>query len=58
MKTAVSGEDAEGHLVDNQALVDFARHHGFHPFCALMLSCSRPQATARRAGCEAPGDPL
>ena len=31
MKTAVSGEDAEGHIVYNRALVDFARHHGYHP---------------------------
>jgi transposase len=31
MKTAVLGEDAEGHIVYNRALVDFARHHGFHP---------------------------
>jgi transposase len=31
MKTAVSGEDAEGHIVYNRALVDFARHHVFHP---------------------------
>jgi transposase len=31
MKTAVTGEDAEGHIVYNRALVEFARHHGFHP---------------------------
>ena len=31
MKTAVTGEDAEGHIVYNRALVDFARHYGFHP---------------------------
>lgn len=31
MKTAVTGEDAEGSIVYNRALVDFARHHGFHP---------------------------
>ena len=31
MKTAVTGEDAEGHIVYNRALVDFARHHGYHP---------------------------
>jgi transposase len=31
MKTAVLGEDAEGHIVYNRALVDFARHRGFHP---------------------------
>jgi transposase len=30
MKTAVTGE-AEGHIVYNRALIDFARHHGFHP---------------------------
>lgn len=29
MKTAVIGE-AEGHIVYNRALIDFARHHGFH----------------------------
>jgi transposase len=31
MKTAVTGQDAEGHIVYNRALVDFARHHGYHP---------------------------
>jgi transposase len=31
MKTAVLGEGAGGHIVYNRALVDFARHHGFHP---------------------------
>jgi transposase len=31
MKTAVTGEDTLGHIVYNRALVDFARHHGFHP---------------------------
>jgi transposase len=31
MKTAVSGEDAQGHIVYNRALVDFARHHGYYP---------------------------
>ena len=31
MKTAVLGEDAGGHIIYNRALVDFARHHGFHP---------------------------
>lgn len=31
MKTAVTGEDGQGHIVYNRALVDFARHHGFHP---------------------------
>jgi transposase len=31
MKTAVTGEDAEGHIVYNRTLVDFARHHGYHP---------------------------
>jgi transposase len=31
MKTAVTGEDDQGHIVYNRALVDFARHHGFHP---------------------------
>jgi transposase len=31
MKTAVLGDDAAGHIVYNRALVDFARHHGFHP---------------------------
>ena len=31
MKTAVSGEDAQGHIVYNRALVDFARHHGYPP---------------------------
>jgi len=31
MKTAVTGEDDQGHIVYNRALVEFARHHGFHP---------------------------
>jgi transposase len=31
VRTAVLGEDAEGHIVYNRALVDFACHHGFHP---------------------------
>jgi transposase len=31
MKTAVTGKDDEGHIVYNRALIDFARHHGFHP---------------------------
>jgi transposase len=31
MKSAVTGEDAEGHIVYNRRLVDFARHHGYHP---------------------------
>jgi transposase len=31
MKTAVTGEDDQGHIVYNRALVDFARHHGFQP---------------------------
>ena len=35
MKTAVSGEDAQGHIVYNRALVDFARHHGYYPEALL-----------------------
>jgi Integrase core domain len=31
MKTAVLNENAAGHIVYNRALVDFARHHGYHP---------------------------
>ena len=31
MKTAVTGQDPEGHIVYNRTLVDFARHHGYHP---------------------------
>ena len=31
MKTAVIGEDAEGGIVYNRALVDSARHYGFQP---------------------------
>jgi transposase len=31
MKTAVIGEDAEGLVVYNRALVDLARHYGFQP---------------------------
>ncbi|MFQ5974331.1 MAG: IS21 family transposase [Alphaproteobacteria bacterium] len=31
MKTAVIGVDAEGAIVYNRALLDLARHYGFHP---------------------------
>ena len=31
MKTAVIGEDAEGLVIYNRALVDLARHYGFQP---------------------------
>ncbi len=31
MKTAVTGEDSEGQVIYNPALLDFARHYGFHP---------------------------
>jgi len=31
MKTAVIGEDDQAHIVYNRALIDFARHYGFHP---------------------------
>jgi transposase len=31
MKTAVLGEDEQRHVVYNRALLDLARHHGFHP---------------------------
>jgi transposase len=31
MKTAVTGEDAQGHIVYNRTLVEFARHHSYHP---------------------------
>jgi transposase len=31
MKTAVTGDGAEGHVVYNRKLVDFARHYGFQP---------------------------
>jgi transposase len=31
MKTAVTGEDDQGHIVYNRALIDFAGHYGFHP---------------------------
>ena len=31
MKTAVIGEAAEGGIVYNRTLLDFARHYGFHP---------------------------
>jgi transposase len=31
MKTAVIGEDAEGLVIYNRALLDLARHYGFHP---------------------------
>jgi transposase len=31
MKTAVTGEDEQGHIVYNRALIDFAGHYGFHP---------------------------
>ena len=31
MKTAVTGEDGEGHIVYNRSLLALARHYGFHP---------------------------
>ena len=31
MKTAVIGEDADGLVIYNRALVDLARHYGFQP---------------------------
>ncbi len=31
MKTVVLGEDEQRHVVYNRALLDLARHHGFHP---------------------------
>lgn len=31
MKTAVTGEDDEGHIVYNRSLLALARHYGFHP---------------------------
>jgi transposase len=31
MKTVVLGEDERRHVVCNRALLDLARHHGFHP---------------------------
>jgi hypothetical protein len=31
MKTAVSGEDDQAHIVYNRALIDFAGHYRFHP---------------------------
>lgn len=31
MKTAVIGPDGDGHIVYNRALLDLARHYGFHP---------------------------
>jgi len=48
MKTAVLGEDAEGHIVYNRALVDFARHHGFH------LKACRPYRAKTKGKVERP----
>jgi hypothetical protein len=31
MKTAVTGEDGEGHIVYNRSLLALAQHYGFHP---------------------------
>ena len=31
MKTAVTGEDGNGHVVYNTSLLSLARHYGFHP---------------------------
>jgi transposase len=31
MKTAVTGEDGEGHIIDNRALLALAQHYGFQP---------------------------
>ena len=35
MKTAVTGEDDEGHIVYNRSLLALARHYGFHPRACL-----------------------
>ena len=43
MKTAVIGEDADGLVIYNRALVDLARHYGFQP-----RAC-RPYGQRRRA---------
>ncbi len=31
MKTAVTGEDQDGHIVYNRSLIALAKHYGFHP---------------------------
>jgi transposase len=31
MKTAVTGEDREGHIIYNRSLITLARHYGFLP---------------------------
>ena len=31
MKTAVTGEDEQGHIVYNRSLLALAKHYGFHP---------------------------
>src|SRR6202008_2896838 len=31
MKTAVTGEDGDGHIVYNRSLLALAQHYGFHP---------------------------
>src|ERR1700746_4125497 len=42
MKTAVTGEDGDGHIVYNRSLLALAQHYGFHP-----RAC-RPSATSGR----------
>jgi transposase len=31
MKTAVTGEDEQGHIIHNRSLLALAKHYGFHP---------------------------
>jgi transposase len=39
MKTAVTGEDSEGHIIYNRSLLALARHYGFQPkACRLLIS--------------------
>ena len=47
MKTAVIGEDADGLVIYNRALVDLARHYGFHPAPAGPIG---PRPRARSSG--------
>ena len=50
MKTAVIGEDADGLVVYNRALVDLARHYGFQPrACRPYRAKTRVRSSGRSA---------
>ena len=53
MKTAVIGEDADGLVVYNRALVDLARHYGFQPRVCRPYRAKRRARSSGRSGTSA-----